>query len=150
MIVTMFTLHMSYGYFVETRGKKLLTGLFGQYVPPELVQEMSTSPESYDLNAESKELTVLFSDVRGFTSISEVLSPRDLADLMNDYLTPMTAVIHHAKGTIDKYMGDAIMAFWGAPISDEDHARHALSAAVEMLEELKKVNSNFKARGWRL
>ena len=69
MIVTMFTLHMSYGYFVETRGKKLLTGLFGQYVPPELVQEMSASPESYDLNAESKELTVLFSDVRGFTSI---------------------------------------------------------------------------------
>ncbi len=148
MIVTMFTLHMSYGYFVETRGKKLLTGLFGQYVPPELVQEMSASPESYDLNAESKELTVLFSDVRGFTSISEVLSPKDLADLMNDYLTPMTAVIHHAKGTIDKYMGDAIMAFWGAPISDEDHARHGLYAAVEMLEELKKVNSNFKARGW--
>jgi len=148
MIVTMFTLHMSYGYFVETRGKKLLTGLFGQYVPPELVQEMSASPESYDLNAESKELTVLFSDVRGFTSISEVLSPKDLADLMNDYLTPMTAVIHHAKGTIDKYMGDAIMAFWGAPISDADHARHALCAAVQMLEELKKVNSNFQARGW--
>ena len=98
MIVTMFTLHMSYGYFVETRGKKLLTGLFGQYVPPELVQEMSVSPESYNLNAGDKELTVLFSDVRGFTSISEVLSPKDLADLMNDYLTPMTAVIHHAKG----------------------------------------------------
>ena len=148
MVISMFTLHMSYGYFVETRGKKLLTGLFGQYVPPELVEEMSASPDDYSLNAESKELTVLFSDVREFTSISENLSPRDLAELMNDYLTPMTAVIHHAKGTIDKYMGDAIMAFWGAPLEDEAHAKNALLAAVSMLEELKTVNSKFQAKGW--
>lgn len=148
MVISMFTLHMSYGYFVEARGKNLLTGLFGQYVPPELVEEMAESPNDYSLNAESKELTVLFSDVRRFTSISESLSPRDLAELMNNYLTPMTAVIHHSKGTIDKYMGDAIMAFWGAPLDDKQHAKNALLAATSMLEQLKLVNSSFQAKGW--
>jgi len=90
----------------------------------------------------------LFSDVREFTSISENLSPRDLAELMNDYLTPMTAVIHHAKGTIDKYMGDAIMAFWGAPLDDEAHAKNALLAAMSMLDELEIVNRKFQDKGW--
>ncbi len=148
MVVIMFTLHMSYGYFVETRGKRLLTGLFGQYIPPELVEEMSESPEQYSLNAESRQLTVLFSDVRGFTSISENLTPQDLSDLMNHFLTPMTAIIHHSRGTIDKYMGDAIMAFWGAPLNDPEHAANAVGSALEMIEVLKIVNSQFELKEW--
>ena len=90
MLATMFVLNMSYGYFVETRGKRQITGLFGQYIPPELVDEMARDPAAYSLDAESRELTVLFSDVRGFTTISEGLNPKELSSLMNLFLTPMT------------------------------------------------------------
>ena len=148
MVLSMFVLHMSYGYFVETRGKRQITGLFGQYVPPELVDEMAKAPTEYSLAAESRELTVLFSDVRGFTTIAEGLSPSDLADLMNQFLTPMTEVIHHSRGTIDKYMGDAIMAFWGAPLKDAEHARHALEAGLDMIAKLDEINRQFRERGW--
>lgn len=148
MVLMMFLLHMSYGYFVETRGKRQITGLFGQYIPPELVDEMAKAPSQYSLAAENRELTVLFSDVRGFTTLSEGLAPQDLSDLMNRFLTPMTEIIHNSRGTIDKYMGDAIMAFWGAPISDSDHARHALEAGMEMIAALTEINKDFNARGW--
>lgn len=148
MLLTMFTLNMSYGYFIETRGKRELTGLFGQYIPPELVDEMALAPTDYSLEAESKELSVLFSDVRGFTTISEGLNPKELAELMNLFLTPMTGVIHEKRGTIDKYMGDAIMAFWGAPISEDAHAKLALEAGIEMVNKLEDINKKFAARGW--
>ena len=91
---------------------------------------------------------MLFSDVRSFTTISEGLDPKELSQLMNEYLTPMTRIIHEHRGTIDKYMGDAIMAFWGAPINDVDHARHALDSAVAMLTELREIQEDFKKRGW--
>ncbi|MFT5415058.1 MAG: adenylate cyclase [Gammaproteobacteria bacterium] len=148
MLLSMFVLNMSYGYFVETRGKRQITGLFGQYIPPELVDEMADQPSDYSLDAKSKELTVLFSDVRGFTTISEGLSPTELAELMNMFLTPMTRVIHEQRGTIDKYMGDAIMAFWGAPIDDRDHAKHALDAGMQMLQRMDEINAQFVSRGW--
>ena len=148
MLLTMFVLNMSYGYFIETRGKRQITGLFGQYIPPELVDEMADHPMDYSLDAESRELTVMFSDVRGFTTLSEGLSPKELSELMNQFLTPMTRIIHERRGTIDKYMGDAIMAFWGAPIEDHNHARHALEAGMQMLERLVDVNTQFVARGW--
>ena len=148
MLISMFVLNMSYGYFVETRGKRELTGLFGQYIPPELVDEMSHAPTDYSLAAESKELSVLFSDVRGFTTISEGLKPNELAELMNMFLTPMTGVIHEKRGTIDKYMGDAIMAFWGAPIDEDAHAKLALEAGIEMINRISDINKNFAARGW--
>jgi adenylate cyclase len=139
---------MSYGYFIETRGKRQLTSLFGQYVPPELVDEMARDPEKYSLEAESREMTVLFSDVRGFTSISEGLEPRQLSELMNQLLTPMTQVIHLQRGTIDKYMGDAIMAFWGAPVPDPDHAANAVTAALQMMAKLGEINASFRQRRW--
>jgi len=148
MIVTLFVLNMSYGFFVETRAKRQITGLFGQYVPPELVDEMSENPENFSMEGESREMTVLFSDVRGFTTISEGLSPKELSKLMNDYMTPMTQIIHHHRGTIDKYIGDAIMAFWGAPVRDPDHARHAVLAALEMQATLAVLRPQFIARGW--
>lgn len=148
MLLTMFMLNMTYGYFIETRGKRQLTGLFGHYVPPELVDEMAKHPEAYSLDAESREMTVLFSDVRGFTTISEGLNPKDLSALMNQFLTPMTRVIHEHRGTIDKYMGDAVMAFWGAPLPDVEHARHALRAGLDMLARVDQINKEFAARNW--
>jgi len=148
MIVALFGLNMSYGFFVETRAKRQITGLFGQYVPPELVDEMSENPENFSMEGESREMTVLFSDVRGFTTISEGLSPKELSKLMNDYMTPMTQIIHHHRGTIDKYIGDAIMAFWGAPVRDPDHARNAVLAALEMQATLAVLRPQFIERGW--
>ena len=148
MILALFVFDMSYGYFVESLGKRQLAGLFGQYVPPELVEEMSGDPTAFSLEGESREMTVLFSDVRGFTTISEGLEPRELSELMNDYLTPMTQAIHQNRGTIDKYMGDAIMAFWGAPLKDPDHASHALDTSLEMIRRLAAIKLRFKERGW--
>jgi adenylate cyclase len=148
LILTLLLLNMFYGFLVESRGKRQLAGLFGQYVPPELVEEMSHDPDSYTLDAESRELTVLFSDVRGFTTVAERLDPKELSQLMNEFLTPLTQVIHHHRGTIDKYMGDAIMAFWGAPLSDSEHSRHALESALEMVATLKGMQERFQARGW--
>jgi len=148
LIVILFVFNMSYGFFVESRGKRQLAGLFGQYVPPELVDEMAKDPGAFSLEGESREMTVLFSDVRGFTNISEGLDPKQLTHLMNEYLTPMTEVIHQNRGTIDKYMGDAIMAFWGAPLRDEQHARHALQTALGMIERLTVLEEQFKAKGW--
>lgn len=148
LIVLIFMLHMTYGFFIESRGKRQLANLFGQYIPPELVDEMSESPQEYSLEGENREMTVLFSDVRGFTSISEGMDPKQLTQLMNALLTPMTRVIHKNRGTIDKYMGDAIMSFWGAPLADSEHARHALYAAMEMMHEIKIIQQDFKLRGW--
>lgn len=148
MIVSLFVLDMSYGFFVEARAKRQITGLFGQYVPPALVDEMSQNPGNFTMEGQNREMTVLFSDVRGFTSISEGLSPKELSRLMNDYMTPMTRVIHKHRGTIDKYIGDAIMAFWGAPLQDPDHGRNAVLAAIEMQEVLAVLRPQFIARGW--
>ncbi|RLA10055.1 MAG: adenylate/guanylate cyclase domain-containing protein, partial [Gammaproteobacteria bacterium] len=148
LIVLIFMLHMTYGFFIESRGKRQLANLFGHYIPPELVDEMSESPEEYSLDGENREMTVLFSDVRGFTTISEGMDPKQLTQLMNALLTPMTRVIHKNRGTIDKYMGDAIMSFWGAPLADTEHARHALYAAMEMMDELKIMQEEFRQRGW--
>lgn len=148
MIMSIYFINMSYGFFIESRNKRLLAGLFGQYVPPELVNEMAENLDSYSLEGESREMTVLFSDVRGFTTISEGLDPKQLTHLMNDFLTPMTHVIHHNRGTIDKYMGDAIMAFWGAPLHDNNHAKHAIQAAFGMIVALEKLQQEFVAKGF--
>jgi adenylate cyclase len=148
MIGLIYLLNMSYGFFVESRGKRQLTGLFGQYVPPDLVIEMAKNPEAIDVKGESREMTVLFSDIRGFTQISESLAPKELTQMMNEFLTPMTQIIHSNRGTIDKYMGDAIMAFWGAPLRDKNHAQHALDAALQMNAAMKGLSAKFVAKGW--
>jgi len=148
LVLLLFAANMAWGFFVEARGKRQITGLFGQYVPPELVDEMARHPDRFSMEGESREMTVLFSDVRGFTSISEGLDPRELSRLMNEFLSPLTRVIHGYRGTIDKYMGDAIMAFWGAPLDDPDHAAHAVEAALEMQRTLSARQADFAARGW--
>jgi adenylate cyclase len=148
MIALIYLANMSYGFFVESRGKRQLTGLFGQYVPPELVNEMAKNPEVINLKGESREMTVLFSDIRGFTNISEGLDPKQLTQMMNEFLTPLTKIIHEHRGTIDKYMGDAIMAFWGAPLRDKNHAKNALNAAMQMNASIKEINDKFAKKGW--
>ncbi len=149
MLTALFFFNLGYGYFVESYNKRQLAGRFGQYVPPQLVNEMSENPQAdFSMEGDSREMTVLFSDVRGFTSISEGLNPKQLSQLMNTFLTPMTHVIHNHRGTIDKYMGDAIMAFWGAPLRDEQHARHALNAALEMTKKLEELQPIFAEHGW--
>ncbi len=148
MIGLLFALDMSYGYFVESRTKRQITGLFGQYVPSELVEEMSQHPESVSMEGESREMTILFSDVRGFTTISEGLDPKELTLLMNEFLTPLSRVVYKHRGTIDKYMGDCIMAFWGAPLPDVAHARNAIIAGLEMQVTLAALQPHFKERGW--
>ena len=148
LILCLYLFNMTFGFFIERRGKKEISGLFGQYIPSEVVDELSENPQAASMEAENREMTVLFSDVRGFTTISEGLEPAELSELMNAILTPLTAIIHQNKGTIDKYMGDAVMAFWGAPLKDEDHARHALQAGYEMIERMQALRHEFKERGW--
>ena len=144
----LFGVNMSWGYFVETRTKRQFTELFGQYVPPELVDDMARDPGAYSMIGRNLELTVLFSDIRGFTTISEGLNPQELTRLMNEYLGAMTEVIRKNRGTLDKYIGDAIMAFWGAPVADSDHPRHAVLTAMAMQKALETLAEPFRSRGW--
>jgi adenylate cyclase len=149
MVAALYTVNMAYGYFVESRSKRRLAGRFGEYVPPELVDRMARDPEKYDMMPRDAELTILFADVRGFTSISESLKPAELREYINEYLTSMSTIIRgRYRGTLDKYIGDAIMAFWGAPVEDPAHARNAVLAALDMLKECAALNARFTARGW--
>jgi len=148
MIAALFAFDMSWGYFVESRSKRQFTELFGQYVPPELVDKMAKDPERYSMEGKSEALTVLFSDIVGFTSISESLEPKELSQFINDYLTAMSLVIRGNRGTLDKYIGDAIMAFWGAPVADPEHARQGVITAMAMQAELDKLRAEMVARGW--
>jgi adenylate cyclase len=148
MIAALFAFNMSWGYFIESRSKRQFTELFGQYVPPELVDKMAADPEKYSMEGKSEELTVLFSDIVGFTSISESLEPKELSQFINDYLTAMSLVIRNHRGTLDKYIGDAIMAFWGAPVEDPEHARQGVISAMAMQTELDKLRAQMLARGW--
>ena len=148
MTVGLFMTNMAYGYFVESRSKRLFTELFGQYVPPELVDKMAKDPQKYSMDGRSEQLTVLFSDIVGFTSISEALSPKDLSAFINEYLTSMSLVIRDHRGTLDKYIGDAIMAFWGAPVDEPEHARQGVLAALGMQARLLEVNEMIRARNW--
>ena len=148
MMVTLYLLNMAWGFFMETRSRRLISGLFGTYVPKELVAEMSKNPEVYSMRGEARDMTVLFSDVRDFTSISEGLPPEGLRDMMNAYLTEMTEVIQHTRGTIDKYIGDAIMSFWGAPLDDSEHAAHGVEAALSMQKKIRGLDTQFAKNGW--
>jgi len=148
VLFAIYTINMLFGYLFETRSRTHMDNLFGQYVPPDLVKEMSRDPENYSLASQKRELSVLFTDIRGFTSISEGLDAAELSQLMDEYLTPMTRIVHETEGTIDKYIGDAVMAFWGAPIPHPHHADQAVGAGLAMLKALVELNVKFAAKGW--
>ncbi|PWF43100.1 CHASE2 domain-containing protein [Massilia glaciei] len=148
LVAGLFILNMAWGYLFETRQKNALVSRFGEYVAPELVAEMADDPEQYNMDGESRELTVLFVDVRGFTTISEGLSPKALREYINLYLTAMSSDIRDSHGgTLDKYIGDAVMAFWGAPVAFPDHASRAVASALLMQKSAARLNDDFLARG---
>jgi len=126
----------------EQAQRRQIRSAFGQYLSPALVEQLAQSPEKLVLGGEEREMTIMFSDMRGFTSISETYKsdPQGLTALMNRFLTPLTNAILNRKGTIDKYMGDAIMAFWNAPLDDKDHELNACEAALDMLERVDELN----------
>jgi adenylate cyclase len=140
-------------YLREESQRQQIRSAFSQYLSPALVEQLVEAPEKLVLGGEEREMTIMFSDVRGFTTISEMYrqNPQGLTTLMNRLLTPLTNAIIDHKGTIDKYMGDAIMAFWNAPVADNEHAANACAAALDMCERLKQLNTEraqeAKARG---
>lgn len=143
-IATLFATITLYRYVTEELEKRKVKGAFSHYLAPEVIEDMLGQPESMRLGGQRKSLTILFSDVRNFTSISEELTPEQLCEFLNAYFTPMTDIILQSKGVLDKYIGDAIMAFWGAPIPLVDHADRAVDAALKMLEELKLLQDKFQ------
>lgn len=147
MALTAFALNMSYGYFVESRTKRELANLFGTYVPPELVDEMLKDPDAYSMKATNRELTVMFSDMRGFTQMSEKMEPTQLQELLTGVFSNLTGLIRANKGTIDKYMGDCVMAFWGAPVETPQHAQLAVKSAIAMASAVRGINDEHRARG---
>ena len=130
-------------YFREEAQRRQIRSAFGQYLSPDLVEELAKDPDRLVLGGETREMTIMFSDVRGFTAISESYKndPQGLTRLMNRFLTPLSNAIIATRGTIDKYMGDSIMAFWNAPLPDGEHAKHACEAALGMVERLDAVNA---------
>ncbi len=137
----------TYRVLTEEKKKKEIKDAFSRYVAPSLVSDILKDPAKLVLGGEERRLTVFFSDIRGFTTISEGLTPQALVKLINDYLTPMTDIILKSGGTVDKYMGDAIMAFWGAPVWQEDHAVRAANTALEMMEKLRLMQAEWEKRG---
>jgi adenylate cyclase len=148
LTTVLFVFNIAWGYLFEHRKGRAMVHLFGEYVAPELVAEMASNPESYNMEGDSRVLTVLFCDVRGFTTISEGLDPNALREYINLYLTAMSEDIRGNRGTLDKYIGDAVMAFWGAPVALPDHAARAVATALKMQETARKLNADFVARGW--
>jgi adenylate cyclase len=149
------TIYVFLVYFVESlvsflrneAEKNQVRGAFGRYMSPALVEQLAEHPERLTLGGEMRDMTLLFCDVRGFTSISELYKsdPQGLTSLINRFLTPTTDVILARRGTIDKYMGDCIMAFWNAPLDDDDHASHACSSALVMMERTAELNVTLEA-----
>ena len=130
-------------YLRTERERRQVRGAFGRYMSPELVEQLAKHPERLKLGGEMRNMTVMFCDIRGFTGISERLDANGLTRFINEFLTPMTDVILERRGTIDKYMGDCIMAFWNAPLDDPEHAMHACLAALDMCAELDELNAQW-------
>jgi adenylate cyclase len=147
-ILVIYMMNVLVSYFIEIQSKQKLMETFGQYIPPHLVNELSRLPKQLSLEGESRTLTVFFCDLLSFTSISEQLNPKQLNKLLNEYFTVMTEILFKHEGTIDKYIGDAIMAFWNAPTKQAAHAQRSVEAALEMDIAIRQLAKTFVARGW--
>ncbi len=134
-------------YMTTDREKRQVRSTFQHYLTESVMEEMLQDPSKLKLGGQKRELTVFFSDIRGFTTLSEMLPPDEVSKLLNEYLTPMTDLVFENLGTLDKYMGDAIMAFWGAPAEQPDHALRACKTAVTMLEKLDQLRAQWRAHG---
>lgn len=145
---TLTILNIAVGYFSESNRRKQIKGIFDQYVPPAHIDEMLEHPELLDTSGIRKEMTVLFSDIRSFTTISEKLTANELAILLSRYFSPITKSIFDHNGTIDKYVGDMVMAFWNAPLNDEHHVANAIKCAFDMLDITASLSREFEKEGW--
>lgn len=137
-----------YKYLSEERKKNEIKKIFSKYVSPAVVDELLKDTKNLELGGRKQNMTAYFSDIRGFTAFSEKLDPQILSQVLNEYLTPMTEIVFRNKGTLDKYMGDAVMAFFGAPVNYKDHAYQACLSALESMQRLKEINVLFKEKGW--
>jgi len=142
-----YTASAGYLYLYASNEKRKVLGAFEKYVSPVVIRELLAHPEYLKLGGERKTITLFFSDIRGFTAISETLSPEELVSLLNEYLSEMTDIIISREGVVDKFMGDAIMAFWGAPLTQPNHARLAAEASLTMIDALQKMQKQWTARG---
>ena len=147
-VLIVFTIYLGYGFFFSSRQKSQIQNMFGQYVAPAYINQLIENPEKLSFEGETREMTVMFCDVRNFTSISEKLSANQLKDFLNRYFTPMTEIIFSQQGTIDKYVGDMIMAFWGAPLPDPQQRQHAIQTALLMIRKTRELGPAFTAMGY--
>ena len=138
---------VAYQYFVEGREKRKMKRLFGQYVSRDVYDQLVANPELARLGGQRREMTVLFSDIRGFTTVSERGEPEEIVGMLNEYFTRMVHIVFTHKGTLDKFVGDMVMALFGAPLDDPQHAEHAVDAALEMIRELNRLNEKWTAEG---
>ena len=137
----------AYQYFVEDREKRKMKRLFGRYVSRDVYAQLTAHPELAELGGARREMTVLFSDIRGFTTVTEKGNPEELVAQLNEYFSRMVDIVFRHKGTVDKFVGDMVMALFGAPLDDPDHAEHAVRAAIDMVEELGALNKAWVERG---
>lgn len=139
LIIVLALFNLTYGFFTENKRRSELKKAFSEYVPPEYVEQIIDATNIAGFEGEKREMTALFMDIRSFTSISEKLSISDIKKMLNFLFTEMTGVIFKHHGTIDKYVGDMVMAFWGAPLPDQNHAQHGVESALEMRETMYKI-----------
>jgi adenylate cyclase len=138
---------VAYQYFVEGREKRRMKRLFGQYVSKDVYEELVANPGVARLGGHRRDMTVLFSDIRGFTTLSESGTPEDIVQTLNEYFTRMVHLVFLHKGTLDKFVGDMVMALFGAPLSDPQHADHAVETALDMVAELGRLNQKWRTEG---
>ena len=146
-VITNYISVVTYNFLSERKQKAMIRGAFAQYVPPAVVGELLKNPDMLTLGGEERVMTVIFTDVAGFTTISENLTPTELVELLNEYLTAMTDIVLDYDGIIDKYEGDAIMAEFGAPLPDDDHALKACFTAIDMQKRLAELREKLLAEG---
>ena len=148
LVISITIFNISRGFFSENANRQQIKSMFDQYVPPAHIDQMLSDPTSASLKGDRKEMSVLFSDIRSFTSISESLSANELKDMLNEYFSPITKSIFDHNGTIDKYVGDMVMAFWGAPIDNPQHAEEAVMGGFDMLDITARLRDEFVKKGW--
>jgi adenylate cyclase len=134
-------------FVAEQKQTAVIKTTFGRYVSPQILEHVLAHPEKVELGGERREMTILFSDIRGFTSISEASEPEEVVEMLNEYLTRMVDILLRHGGTLDKFIGDAVMGFWNAPATDPDHARHAVACAIEMVEETARLRAQWEQEG---
>ena len=149
-LVCSYVANLTHTLLFERKEKKYIHDAFSRYVAPEVVSQLMKHPEKLKLGGEKREITIFFSDIRGFTTFSEALTPEKLVLLLNEYLTAMTDIIMESGGVVDKYIGDAIMAFWGAPLDQPDHAVRAANAVLTMQSKLKTMQKKWQDAGYPL